>query len=178
MSFKVRQHLHPLSLYLIYLHHFGTVLNTLKLNFVEPCWHPFFYTGSSLLFIPAEHGAYHFWKLRAMTDFLCAYRFSESWRVNASWKLFHCPVSSFQLGLKLKNPEGGDISGYTTNGEWALIGTVVKTLLLRCNTNYYYYVSQPTFNFISNSGCPLNNLHPRKHFFINFCRQARLCKMT
>ena len=71
-------------------------------------------------------------------------RFSER-RVNASWKLFS-PVSSFQLGLKLKNPEGGDISGYTTNGEWALIGTVT-TSVTPPSTSYYYYVSQPTFSF-------------------------------
>ena len=33
----------------------------------------------------------------------------------------------FQLDLKLKSPNAeGDTSGYTTNGEWALIGTVTE----------------------------------------------------
>ena len=80
-----------------------------------------------------------------MTDFLCADTFSER-RVNASWKLFLSPVPSFQLDLKLKTKEGGDISGYTTNGEWALIGTVTKR---NTPSTSYYYVSQPTFSFIS-----------------------------
>ena len=31
-----------------------------------------------------------------------------------------CPP--FQLDLKLKSDDGGDISTYVTNGEWALIG--------------------------------------------------------
>ena len=61
-----------------------------------------------------------------MTDFLCAATISER-GVNACWKLLSLsPVPSFQLDLKLKTKEGGDISGYTTNGEWALIGTVTK----------------------------------------------------
>ena len=88
--------------------------------------------------------------LKVPSDDRFCVRFSER-RVNASWKLFS-PVSSFQLDLKLKTKEGGDTSGYTTNGEWALIGTVTHTRLLRRTT---YYVSQPTFSFISNSGCPL-----------------------
>ena len=32
------------------------------------------------------------------------------------------------MDLKLKSSDGGDISTYVTNGEWALIGTVVNYL--------------------------------------------------
>jgi len=41
---------------------------------------------------------------------------------NCEMKFGSWTYNGFKLGLKLKNPEGGDISGYTTNGEWALIG--------------------------------------------------------
>ena len=33
----------------------------------------------------------------------------------------YCP---FQLDLQLKSGDGGDISTYVTNGEWALIGSM------------------------------------------------------
>jgi len=41
---------------------------------------------------------------------------------NCEMKFGSWTYNGFKLGLQLKNPEGGDISGYTTNGEWALIG--------------------------------------------------------
>jgi len=41
---------------------------------------------------------------------------------NCEMKFGSWTYNGFKLDLKLKAPDGGDISGYTTNGEWALIG--------------------------------------------------------
>ena len=43
---------------------------------------------------------------------------------------FNLSIWPFQLDLQLKSSDGGDISTYVTNGEWALIGRNLH--LLRC----------------------------------------------
>ena len=59
-----------------------------------------------------------------MTDFLCEDSFSESMSPGNKREV---QFLLFQLDLKLKSPNAeGDTSGYTTNGEWALIGTVTE----------------------------------------------------
>ena len=37
-------------------------------------------------------------------------------------KILNLSIWPFQLDLQLKSSDGGDISTYVTNGEWALIG--------------------------------------------------------
>lgn len=54
----------------------------------------------------------------------------------------------FQLDLNLKSKDGGDISTYVTNGEWALIGRVWLYYVMGLNLLQTVVSSEPALFFV------------------------------